>query len=353
MNNTTSNHYIQLDFIKVMATIMIIFHHYQQIFGVYFYNHVNYYFGLFDFGRLVELFFLISGIVISKHEQSIQNSDQTFKKFFINRYLRLILPIMGSVIAYETISYYAGIMNVENWLFETGINPLGAVVALLGISAWGILDNPMINNPIWYVSVLFLCYLIFYLILKASRKLNCSAIYFYILIIVLGIYTQLLSINIPLLNYSTSRGYIAFFFGVILSHRINKTSTPSLPEVITCIILIMLFIHSYIHYYNYIKPIILYLLVFILYPSLIRIIMATDFILIKHSIWTKLNRYAYYVFVMHLPTLFALFVGINLNIIHYDITLRFNMFLFALISYIIGIIYYYIIYLITPKHDLS
>ena len=52
-----------LDFIKVLATIGIFFHHYQQVFNVTFTNHINFFHGLIYWGYLVELFFIISGFV--------------------------------------------------------------------------------------------------------------------------------------------------------------------------------------------------------------------------------------------------------------------------------------------------
>lgn len=47
-----------LDFIKIIATIFIIFHHYQQITGAYFHNKINFCNGKFYFGYMVELFFI-------------------------------------------------------------------------------------------------------------------------------------------------------------------------------------------------------------------------------------------------------------------------------------------------------
>ena len=52
-----------LDIIKVIATIIIVFHHYQQVTGVIF-DGINFYGGKFPFGYVVELFFIISGYVI-------------------------------------------------------------------------------------------------------------------------------------------------------------------------------------------------------------------------------------------------------------------------------------------------
>ena len=50
------------DILKIVSATLIVFHHYQQVFKVRF-NGINFYDGAFNFGYLVELFFIISGIL--------------------------------------------------------------------------------------------------------------------------------------------------------------------------------------------------------------------------------------------------------------------------------------------------
>ena len=50
-----------LDVLKILGTVIVVFHHYQQYMEVKFPNGVNYFFGQFFFGYVVELFFLLSG----------------------------------------------------------------------------------------------------------------------------------------------------------------------------------------------------------------------------------------------------------------------------------------------------
>ena len=50
------------DIIKTLAATLIVFHHYQQVFKCEF-SGINFYSGLFNFGYLVELFFMISGFL--------------------------------------------------------------------------------------------------------------------------------------------------------------------------------------------------------------------------------------------------------------------------------------------------
>lgn len=59
-----------LDFLKVVATIIIVFHHYQQGFGVAF-SKFNFAGGKFYFGYIVELFFVLSGYFTYKYIKKI------------------------------------------------------------------------------------------------------------------------------------------------------------------------------------------------------------------------------------------------------------------------------------------
>lgn len=51
----------ELDFIKIVATSLIVCHHFQQVLEVKF-EYINFFYGSFYFGYLVEMFFIISGM---------------------------------------------------------------------------------------------------------------------------------------------------------------------------------------------------------------------------------------------------------------------------------------------------
>lgn len=64
--------FYSLDVIKLIATICIIFHHYQQVTGAFFEERLNFYGGRFAFGWIVELFFVLSGYFIYKYMERIK-----------------------------------------------------------------------------------------------------------------------------------------------------------------------------------------------------------------------------------------------------------------------------------------
>ncbi len=120
-----------LDFMKVIASILIVCHHFQQVLEVHF-GRVNFYGGRFSYGYLVELFFIISGICAFQWIEKM-TKEWTF-------------PIYYHVKGY--------------WRLDQPFSMSGALFACLGIQAGWASNNPMINNPIWYISVLLLCYAI-------------------------------------------------------------------------------------------------------------------------------------------------------------------------------------------------
>ena len=92
-----------IDFLKIVATILIVFHHYQQIFieqtGTW-YGKVLFYNGSFYFGYVVEFFFIVSGFFMYRYIQRIQEG-LTFKNFILKRTSRLIPLMAVAAVVYE------------------------------------------------------------------------------------------------------------------------------------------------------------------------------------------------------------------------------------------------------------
>ena len=77
------------DIIKIICTVCILFHHYQQLTGTFFYRGLNFYGGRFYFGYLVELFFIMSGWVMVSYIEKIKDK-MSFPAFFSKRAIRLL-----------------------------------------------------------------------------------------------------------------------------------------------------------------------------------------------------------------------------------------------------------------------
>ena len=208
-NDLSKIRYHNLDALKFFAIIIICFHHYQQSTGVKF-NEINFYFGRFYFGYLVELFFILSGFVIGLGSKN--NPSISFKSFLGKRIIRLypmcilstllvlVISIMRKVFLHDKINF-----GLWYWF-----------CAFLNLRVKVILPN----NPLWYISVLILCYIIYYCILFFSKKYNINENYFFLLVILLGIIIKNKNIQLSLFDSQCARGYICFFGGGLYSRRL-------------------------------------------------------------------------------------------------------------------------------------
>lgn len=329
-----------LDTLKIIATILIVFHHYQQILNIEF-NKINFFGGKFYFGHLVELFFLISGFLMFNYIEKIKQG-LSFEEFFINR-LKRLLPLMTiGAISYESLIYFYSRIFGEK-LLESELDFWGTIISSFGIQAGWSFENPMINNPMWYVSVLILCYIIFYVITKISIIRNYKYTYFFIIMIFLGISIQRNYTDLAFFNTYTARGYYAFFFGILLSiffynYRIGKFI--KILSIFTVIFIIFLIFK----HYHIVGKNLNYTLTFIFYPALIVgfHINKVNIIYLKKII-SKIAEISFNVYVWHVIGILILII-VNKG---YNINIKLNsyrvMMIFTIMLYIFGFFSYYFI----------
>ena len=199
-----------LDVLRIMATVCILFHHFQQNSNLKFDTGINYFFGWFGFGYMVELFFVLSGFFTCKGFSNVKK--MSFAQWIRKRYLRLIPLVALSVIVYELlVLVYVSVL--QDTYFGSTINLWGALITALGVQDGWVFINPVINNPVWYISVLLLCYIIFYFITYVSEKCNVTPVYGFVIMILIGCAVGNYNINLPFLNLGASRGYYSFFSG--------------------------------------------------------------------------------------------------------------------------------------------
>ena len=151
---------------------------------------------------------------INKIEQGL-----SFKDFFIKRVSRLLPLISITVIVYEIIIViYPKVFN--SLFMEQTLDIFGSFISMIGIQAGWFFKNPMINNPMWYVSVLILCYILFYLLVKFNKKNNI--VVKFIVMVLLGVIIQRSRLELPFFNSYTARGYYSFFFGILFAVYLNN-----------------------------------------------------------------------------------------------------------------------------------
>ena len=293
-----------IDFIKIAATIIIVFHHYTQV--VYASGHGVFHGGTIYFGRCVELFFLISGYLMYRYQTAIHDHEISFKRFYGKRALRLLPLVAISAIVYEIlILLYRKLTGTLYMNHDLDLS--GTLFTCLGIQTGWATPNPAINNPVWFVSVLLLCYLIFYFLNYISGKRNINVNYLYLGMVFLGMGIVTYKINLPFLYYSSpedsspAKGYYAFFAGILLANflavhksKINKLSIAALVMIAGTVLAIVYKARNNQVFDDF------YWLTFVFFPSLIILaetkaaqkIFSADF-------WSLLAKIAYNVFIWH------------------------------------------------------
>lgn len=263
-----------LDLLKTLATIGIVFHHYQQLMKVTF-PRWNYFNGHFYFGYLVELFFVLSGFFMFSYIDKIEKGLK-FNTFYIHRALRLLPMIAITAVMYDIANWQYSLCYDQPMMGTLSV--FGTIIDSLGVQEGWVFNNAGINNPTWYCSVLLLCYAIFYILTFAAKKIGCTPVYFYIFMILLGCGITTYGINLPFLSGQAARGYYAFFAGVILGVAYKKDLLKNkylqiCSATVAIILLILLKKNSPAVMDGYLP----WLLTFILYPAIIVVFVSDSF----------------------------------------------------------------------------
>lgn len=341
MQNEAKQRDYSLDFIKIIATIFIIFHHYQQVIGVCFDKGINFYNGKFYFGYMVELFFVLSGYFMYSYIEKIQKGV-TFRRFFLKRFLRLFPLMMLGAITYEVFLAIYQNMYQSSW-FDIQTTLWGTIIASLGIQDGWALPNPCVNNSTWYISVLLLCYIIFYFIVYLSKRLSVSPKYFFVFMIFLGMGINTYGINLPFLNASSSRGYYAFFFGIILADLIRERRIEK-KDALLCIFILIIITVLIIFRTEFVSTGINYIMTYIYYPALI-IVCKSDFVgkILNRKFIGKLGQISFDVYIWHNPFYILLFILIKVLNWNIDLNSYWTMIGYAVVCYLFGVFSYYCI----------
>lgn len=81
---------------------------------------------------------------------------------------------------------------------------------------------PGVSYATWYVSVLMLCYVLFFIVTYVAECIKVMPFYFYVFIILTGIGIVSYDITLPFFNDQSARGYYAFFTGLLLAKYMKK-----------------------------------------------------------------------------------------------------------------------------------
>ena len=336
-----------LDILKILATIMIVFHHYQQGEGVSF-SHFNFYGGKFYFGWLVELFFILSGYFMFRYVEKIRNG-LSFRRFFLKRYLR-VLPIMFlSAIGHQIIKCWyqkATTGSVEHDLFSLW----KTVISAFGIQRGWVFQNKLdINNPAWYISVLLACYLYFFFVTYLSGRTRTSPWIWYGGLVLVGIWAYLNKPSLPLLNQYTGRGIQSFFWGLILAKGIGllreKGARGLWCGIYVWVFLALVAIPVLIYRESaFVSDNVNYLMIFICYPALMILFTSGFMKKLFSARWIgSLAAISFNVYIWHVCGRLLMDILIAWDILIVDVKSPVTMIVYTLCMFVIGTGSYYLI----------
>lgn len=170
-----------------------------------------------SFGLFVDMFFILSGFVISYSYPSDARGVGAYSRFMIRRVAR-IYPL-------HLLSLLIFVVLIGVGLERTGRStPLDFLYNLVLLQAWGVTDHLSFNSPSWSISAEFFCYLIFPLLMLLARKLHPLAL----AAIVAALYLLLAHGHLPIwqersqmyganYDYGMLRALPSFLNGILLA----------------------------------------------------------------------------------------------------------------------------------------
>lgn len=331
-----------LDVLKILATIGIVFHHFQQITGVRVVGFPDFYYGWFYWGYLVELFFILSGYFMYRYIPEIMGEKIKLSAWYFQRAKRLLPLVAVSAVVYELFLWIYQNIYHQEW-FGIKLSFFGTITTSLGLQAGGAFANPSVNNPTWYISVLLICYVIFYALTSCAKRLKCSPMYMYLAMILLGCSIIKAGIQLPFLNSQVARGYYAFFFGVLLAGFIKIYGSRRSVDISALLLFIGL-TYLFVEHPGLVQKDLAYILTFLMYPTII-ILFETKIIqrIFYSKLWGVWGRISYDVFIWHNPFFIFMYIIIQ----HFDLSPDFTqikyILLYTLFSEIIGVVSYFLL----------
>lgn len=233
-----------LDLMKIVGATLIILHHYQQGTKIIL-EHITFFNGKFNFGYVVEMFFVISGFLTYKGiEKHIEKNGKPPDFWTFGRgKARRIVPLLAISVVLEALLRYsyvrmAGECELNFALLDILVNATA--------TGWGIFSTVTINQPTWYLSVLMLCYMEIYVSLWLSDRAKMKPDCLWLLLMALGVAANTYGWKAPFIGGSIGRGMFSFFAGTLISKHLRMEKKRS-DMALALLPLILLFLLKYFH----------------------------------------------------------------------------------------------------------
>ena len=180
----------------------------------------------------VEMFFLISGFLIAYHYR-----DRILTMSFPSYFKRHFGKLIGASIVVNLWAWgNAGLMTVGG--FESAQRPVTALRMILSVlmmnTGWftSVRETGLpVCSTMWYIDILFLCYLLYFAIGKIGRN---RIVYLCICagMVLVGKICLDATPNLPFLWALNGRGYAPFFLGVLL-YEFQERASEKVRRIVT------------------------------------------------------------------------------------------------------------------------
>lgn len=151
---------VSISGLRGFSCIIIMLYHYRFFF-------VNNGIEIIDYGHyFVEVFVTISGFLMAYNYQN-RISGMHFSDFFVKRYMK-IMPLywITEICGYAAV-ILSTVLSGENYIWK----PMQIILELSGFyTGWFGQAKPPVNNPLWTVCSLLLCYVLYYIICRVSNS---------------------------------------------------------------------------------------------------------------------------------------------------------------------------------------
>ena len=323
-----------LNVLKLLATITIVFAHYQQTSGTLFENGINFFHGEFNWGYMVELFFILSGYFTYSYARRT-NAGDTFFSFWWKKYMRFLPLLFITGLATCGVLCWRSIRFGSDFYYSLW----ACLGGMFGFGRWFTTDS-IINNPTWYIDVLLLCYAVFYYATYLAKKNNSHPAAVYLVVACVGILMYEISIQykftVPFFSTHIARGLFSFFLGLLLRELLDTFTPHEKPLWIVLSALYVLgFTYLYMKHNDFVAEQQYYLLTLTVFPTLI-ILFKIEFLqnLFSGRFFTDLSGITYHTFMWHTPIRYLFIYGLRLMSIPYKT--RAAMYLCLVISFVVG-----------------
>lgn len=221
----------------------------------------------------VEVFFCLSGFLMAYNFNSIDEDISLLS--FVGKRLKKIWPlaICSTVFCAIEVIFYTCLdlpifknMELYNTLLDFGFNLVGVQTSFFPHPET---SGQTFNLPLWFLSVLIICYAWYYIYMHIDKKYRMSA-----LIVVCGFFAwviihNFMQCNFFIINYPTARGMVAFSLGVIVEQLYQKKVINSKRVMTGCFISVLVWICICIKNVNLLGNLIISFDLFVAVPMVI------------------------------------------------------------------------------------